>query len=491
MTNNILLHADVYKWGHMEQYKEGTEFVYSYLTARSTKKYGEIMMFGFQYYATEYLCKPITKEHVQEFVEAYEDILGPCPESTKQKVQSLQKLGYLPIKIKAVPEGTIVPVKCAVSDKTNVLLTMTNTLPGFGWVVGLLEGLLLKLWYTCSVASYSRNLCNLVRDFAAVTCDNFDHLKWSVHDFGYRGVSSEETAELGGAAHLINFYGSDTIVARGFIKKYYPTTTGHFKQPIMQSVPATEHSVMCSYGLDGEFEAFEKLLETYPTGILSIVSDTYNLWNVLTNFLPRLKDKILARDGKVVIRPDSGDPEKIILGDKDATPGSPEYKGALELLAEVFGTTLNSKGFKVLNPKIGLIYGDGFYWDRFVRVLNGMKSAGWATSNLVVGIGGLLLQQHNRDDGGFAFKAIQAIINGKPVALFKDPVTDPGKKSHTGLLSLHKRAGGHGVYWETKENVTVEQEQIGELKVVFIDGSLTRISFDEVRDNVERSFVYA
>lgn len=468
--HNLLLATDVYKMGHMEGYKPGITKVYSYLTARSDKTLPKVVWFGLQYYLKQYLSKPVTHQHVDEFLEMRKDILGGTPEHIESKVRALANLGYLPIEIKAVDEGTVVPAK-------NVLMTITNTHPDFYWVVGFVESLVLKVWNTCTVASYSKKLNDLCTKFANETADDSGIVPFQVHDFGYRGCSSEETAMLSGAAHLVNFLGTDTVPAVKFVKEFYGGSSG----PIGLSVPASEHSVMCSFGRENEIDAFRHMLNTYPTGLVSIVSDTYNLWNVLTNFTETLRSEIENRDGKVVFRPDSGDPEKVLCGDPSAPTGTPENKGVIRILAEKFGTTTNSKGYKLLNPKVGVIYGDGMYYERFERILTNLREMGFASTNLVVGVGGLLLQQHSRDEQGYAIKATYAEINGQSYDLMKDPVTDSGKRSHKGLLQLTKDNNGNFV---TKDECTWDEEKQGLLQTVFLDGCITKeFTFDEVREN--------
>jgi nicotinamide phosphoribosyltransferase len=449
-------------------YQPGTTKVYSYLLARSDKKMPSTLFYGLQYYLKMLTVRP-TRAMMDEFLEYRKMILGvDAPDDVKRKLDALVKLGYFPLKIKAVKEGSTIPVR-------NVLMTIENTVPGFHWVVGFFESLLLKIWNTCTVASYSKKLQELCKRVALETCDNLLHLPYQVHDFGYRGCSSEETAALSGSAHLINFMGTDTVTAIKLVRDTYGC-----EGPIGLSVPATEHSVMCSYGKEREFEAFENLLTLYPKGILSIVSDTYDLWNVLSKFAPRLKARILDRDGRVVFRPDSGDPPKIICGDPDAGYGSDEWLGALQLLDRTFGSTVNSKGFRVLNPKIGLIYGDGMFYERFERTLGLMKDLGYASSNLVIGVGGLLLQQHNRDDQGYAIKATFAEVNGEQRELVKDPVTDTKKKSHKGLLSLFRDVKGR---YYTKDQCTAEEEAQSALETVYLDGRIVRTqTFNEIRE---------
>lgn len=459
--NNILLNTDVYKMGHMEQYPPGTTKIYSYLCARSDKTIPYVVFYGLQYYL-HYLKHNAPYGHdIIEFLRYRQDLLGTkASGDIVDKLMKLEKLHHLPLSIKAIPEGTVV------RPARNVLMTITNTHPDFAWLVGFVESLLLKVWNTCTVASYSRMLKERCTNYAVMTCDDDSHVPFQVHDFGYRGCSSEETAALSGSAHLVNFLGTDTVPALKLIDDTY----GPASRPLGLSVPASEHSVMCAYGPEGEFKAFEHLLDTYPSGILSIVSDTYDLWKVLKDFAPRLKDRILAREGKVVFRPDSGVQEQII-------------PVALEMLAAVFGCTTNSKGFKVLNPKVGLIYGEGFTYDKMAKVLCVLKECGWASSNLVMGIGGLLLQSRSRDEQGFAIKATYAEIDGIGRTIYKDPVTDREKKSHKGLMALRKTPDG---LYETIDRLTWEAEGMTELVEVFRDGEILKEwTFDEIRERAK------
>ncbi len=468
---NPLLCTDVYKMGHMEQYPKGTEKIYSYLTTRTDKKFNRIIFYGLQYYLLKYLMHQVTKENVEEFLETRKSLLGMdlAPDLVK-KLYGLVELGYLPLHIKALPEGSRVL-------KFNALMTVTNTHPDYAFLVGFLESLLLKVWYSSNVATVSAQYKEIAARWSEVSCDNGEHLPFAVHDFGYRGSSSEETAAIGGSAHLLNFLGTDTVPAIGFAKQYYGAT-----QPIGLSVPATEHCVMCVYGKDGEFEAFERIIDTYPKdAIISIVSDTYNLWRVLDVYLPRLRDKILARTGKVVIRPDSGDPVKIICGNDDS--GAPtERGGVLRKLGALFGTTTNKRGYKVLHPQIGVIYGDGMYLERYETMLQTMTDMQYASSNLVVGVGGLLLQQHSRDDAGFAFKATHCVVDNELKEVYKDPITDSSKKSHKGLMRVEVRNGEFVTY----DQQTQRAEESGELKTVFFNGHVIRETFQQIRQRVSR-----
>jgi nicotinamide phosphoribosyltransferase len=472
-NRNLLLMTDCYKMFHMRGYPEGLTKIYSYLCARSTKKYNDALFFGLQPYL-KLLETPITSEDAEEFFSYYTHIIGSTPTSdVVDKINAIVELGYLPIEIKAVPEGTII-------DNKNVLATVTNTDPRFAWVVGFFESLLLKVWAPTTVATKSLQFKRIAKKYTDDTSTADFLMPFLVHDFGYRGVSSEETAEICGAAHLVNFMGTDTIPAIKFMKENYAG-----EGPIGLSVPASEHSVHCAHGptAEDEIRYVNRMMELCPTGIVSVVSDAYDYWRMLTVTLPAVKDKILARDGKYVVRPDSGDPLKILCGNPDAPIGSPEWKGTFRLLEELFGATENSKGYKELNPKIGVIYGDGMYLERYENILKTMKEMGYANTNLVVGIGGLLLQQHNRDDLGFAFKATYAEINGVATELYKDPITDPGKKSHKGLMRLVKEPTGKYV---TLDQVDAQTEKAGELVTVFKDGKTVKTyTLAEIRERAK------
>lgn len=452
---NILLSTDVYKMGHMEQFCPGTTKVYSYLMARNSRQFNEVMWFGLKYYLQEYLLAEITSQDVRDFFKYREKILGIEPsKEVREKVVNLHKLGYWPLEIKALPEGLTYPLRVP-------LMTITNTLPEFYWCVGFVESLLLKTWYPSVVATHSHEYRKIVEQYYAETCSpGLMFLRdFAVHDFGYRGDSSEESSGLSGAAHLLNFKGSDTVLAYPFVEKYYPELKLE-----MFSVAASEHSVMCSFGRENEFQAYEHMLDTYPSGIVSIVSDTYDIYNVVGNFAGKLKERILSRNGKVVFRPDSGDPIKVICGDPDAQEGSMQWLGCLRILDNIFGSTVNEKGYRDLNPKVGLIYGDGMYLERYKNMLEAMKQMGYAASNLVIGVGGIL-RNHTRDDLGFAIKATYVEVNGEPREIMKDPITDHAKKSHMGLLCVDEN---HSVL----EHCSNEQEALGLLKTVFKNGKL-------------------
>ena len=476
---NPLLALDVYKMGHMEQYVQGCTKVYSYLLARTDKTFSKTVFFGLQYYLEQYLAIPLEPWMAEEFLEHRATILGtPNSSDVERKVKSLCELGYWPLKIKAVPEGVVMPTR-------NVLMTMTNTHPDFFWCVGFVESLILKIWYPITVASQSYKYRETVDSYFAQTVgEPLQFLRqFTVHDFGYRGDTSEEGAALSGVAHLLSFTGSDTVPALSFARQFYGAQRGEL---VMASVPASEHSVMCSFGRGDELAAFRNMLRLYPTGIVSIVSDTFNIYRVLTEFATALKDEILARPpgSKVVFRPDSGNPEYIICGDPNARYGSDEERGAVRLLERVFGHTVNDKGYWELNEKVGLIYGDGMYHERYTRTLARLETMGYAASNLVIGVGGIL-RNHSRDTLGFALKATYVEVDGEAREIEKDPVTDSKKKSHRGLVALRNDARGY----YTVDGCTPEEEATNELlPTVYEDGKvLVHHTLADIRARVEAS----
>lgn len=479
---NPLLGTDVYKMGHMEQYVPGCNKVYSYLMARKSDVFNETVFFGLQYYIKEYFEVRLTQQMGVEFLHYREKILGSNSQDVVNKITSLCGLGYFPLEIKAVKEGTVMAPR-------NVMMTITNTIPEFYWVVGFVESLILKIWYPITVASCCHKYRRLVDEYWHETVEEGYaqfFRNFAVHDFGYRGDQSEEGAGISGASHLLSFMGSDTVPAYPFIDRYYGISEG-YDLPIMASVPASEHSVMCSFGQSDELAAFNHMLNTYPSGIVSIVSDTYDVYRVLTEFAERLKPRIMARgDGsKVVFRPDSGNPEHIICGDPNAPIGTNEHKGALQLLEEVFGVSVNEKGYKVLNPKVGLIYGDGMFYDRYLSTLERMADMGFAASNLVIGVGGIL-RYHSRDTLGFALKATYVEVNGNPMDIEKDPVTDHLKKSHKGLLCLinNPNASVNSEKFTTIDQCSWIDEEKSFLQTAFLDGKISseyEQTFDQVR----------
>lgn len=442
MMNPVLL-IDGYKLDHRRQYPAGTEKVYSNWTPRQSRIAGvdRIYFLGLQYFLQHYLHDEFNEgffsRPVEEVVTKYQDrinaYLGPNSIGTDH-IKALHKLGYLPLVFRAIPEGTAVPLRVP-------MLTVENTENEFFWLVNYFETLLSNvLWMPCTSATQSMRLRKLLDEVADKTGGSKEFVQWQGHDFSFRGMPGVEAACLSGMGHLLGFTGTDTMPAIEFIQYYYRPDPGYL---IGGSVAATEHSVMCAGGRDGELETYDRLLDLYPGGILSVVSDTWDLWNILTVTVPKLKEKILAREGKLVIRPDSGDPVKIVCGDYDADPGTPEAKGVVELLWETFGGTTNSKGFRTLDSHIGVIYGDSISWERAKGIQEGLAEKGFASDNMVFGVGSYNYQHVTRDTFGFAMKATWVQINGEGVDIYKTPATDDGvKNSAKGRLAVLRPAHG-------------------------------------------------
>lgn len=479
--NNALTLKDAYKIDHRRQYNEGTQQVYSNFTARTSRLPGVegVVTFGVQYLVKEYFIKQFNETFFNkskaDVIKAYkrriDGILGPN-NITMAHIEDLHDLGYLPIELKALPEGTIAPIKTPV-------LTIKNTNPKFFWLTNFLETLTsVVLWHPMTSATIAHEYKKLLTGYAKATSDMPEFVQWQGHDFSMRGQTSVESASVSGAAHLLSFTGTDTIPAIDFLETYYGTNAE--TELVGGSVAATEHSVMCLGGNETELQTFDRLItQVYPEGIVSIVSDTWDYWKVLGNIVPTLKEQIMKRNGKVVIRPDSGDPVKILCGDPEAPVGSIEYKGTVEHLWEVFGGTVNSKGYKQLDSHIGVIYGDSITLDRCKAILQSLAKKGFASTNPVFGIGSYTYQYVTRDTFGFAMKATQGIVNGTPVDIYKDPITDNGvKKSAKGLLKVN-------LDLTLSQQVSVEEEQTGMLETVFKDGVLVKkTSLQEIRNRL-------
>lgn len=451
--HNIALMTDSYKLTHHKQYPKGTEYVYSYFEAREGSEYPYTVVFGIQWILNHLQGAVITKQDVDEAQKFCLAHFGADLFNREMwDIIINEHNGHLPIRIKAVPEGTIVP-------NSNVLMTIENTDPRCAALTNHLETWLCHLWYSCNVATLSRRTKEMMKDYLVATSDNLDHIDFMLHDFGMRGVSSMESAAIGGAAHLVNFKGTDTVIAITLLRQFY----GADEMPGF-SVPATEHSVMTALGREGEFEQVERLLKLYPTGILSVVSDSYDIFNACRMYGTRFKEQILARDGRFVVRPDSGNPVETVLK-------------CLNILGEFFGTTKNSKGYKILPPQIGLIWGDGVDYYGIQEILEAMTNMKWAADNIVFGMGGGLLQKHNRDTQRFAFKASAICINGVWRDVYKDPVGGK-KRSKKGRLGLYKM--GNHLY-------TRPEGELGDqLVTVFENGVITKnYTLDEIRQNAK------
>lgn len=481
-----ILYTDFYKTDHRRQYPKGTEKVYSNLTARISRVPGvdHVVVFGIQYFLKDYLGRRFEesffKKPKQQVLDHYrrrmDTSLGAGAINTEH-LAALHDLGFLPLKIKALREGTLCPLRVP-------LLTITNTHDEFGWLPNFLETILSNtLWHPITSATIAYQYRKLLDDYAGRTSDMPEFVDWQGHDFSMRGQTSFESSLVSGAAHLTSFRGSDTIPAIDWLENFYAADAS--KELIAGSVPATEHSVMCLGGQETEYETYKRLLtEVYPKGLVSIVSDTWDYWHTLNTTVRALKDTIMNRDGKLVIRPDSGDPVKILCGDPEAPLTSPAFNGTVELLWHIFGGTVNSKGFKQLDPHIGVIYGDSITLDRCHQIVSRLKEKGFASTNVVFGIGSYTYQYVTRDTFGFAMKATYGVINGRPLEIFKDPLTDGGvKKSAKGLLRVDYNAENELVL---RECVTPEEEDGGELKTVFLNGRITEShTLSEIRQRLQ------
>jgi nicotinamide phosphoribosyltransferase len=503
---NPLLLTDGYKTGHHQQYPKGTTLVYSNFTPRSNKYApkgcDQVVSFG-QQMVMQQIHEAFQKDF---FSKPKDEVCGEMKRELSMYLgtdydvshfEALHDLGYLPIAVKALPEGTLVPIKVPV-------LTIYNTHPDFYWVTNYLETILSNLlWKPMTSATIAHTYRKVLTKWQEKTdAEKSWFIDWQGHDFSMRGMDSAEAVISSGLGHLTSFLGSDSLPTIYGARKFYGAT-----DVVCGSVNATEHSVMCAGGKEDEVETFRRLLETYPTGILSVVSDTWDLWKVCTQHVVTLKEEILARDGKLVIRPDSGDPVDILCG---LLPYSselsaeemrhPSYKGVIELLWDVFGGTVNEQGYKVLDSHIGAIYGDSITIDRADEICRRLEAKGFASTNVVLGIGSFTYQYNTRDTFGFAMKAtyvelevpkfgefLDQNLNTEIIGreIFKDPITDDGtKKSATGLLHVTKHnENGYmlvdKVSWETEAN--------GELQTIYKDGKFENTTtLSEIRDRLKR-----
>ena len=496
---DAILLTDGYKLDHRRQYPEGTQFVYSNWTPRSCAYYPEaeegVVVFGIQYFIREYLIEKIQKSFfevpktkaVSWFKRRIDTFLGPDNQVGTKHIEALWDLGYLPIEIKALPEGSLCPIRVPA-------LTLINTMPEFFWLTNYLETLIsTSLWLPMTSATSARLYKKELLRHAKKTGFENDFLGFMVHDFSMRGMAGVEAAIMSGMAHLTSFVGSETIPAIEALEEYYFADAD--KELIAATVPATEHSVMCAGGKEDEFETFRRLItEVYPKGFISIVSDTWDFWQVITDYVPRLKEDILAREGRVIIRPDSGVPEDIICGvdptkyTKEEYEALPEHirKGAYECLWDVFGGTVNEKGYKVLDSHIGMIYGDSITLERQKTIYARLEAKGFAATNLVLGVGSYTYQYKSRDSLGFAMKATWCQVNGEGREIFKDPKTDDGvKKSLKGLIKVNLV---DGKYVATDQVTKEEEDMDNQLETVFINGELVvRHSLEEIRKRVDES----
>ena len=512
---------DSYKSSHRKQYSPNTEVVYSTWTPRKSREsdINKVVVFGIQAFIQDYLVELFNQTF---FYRKKEDVIPVIKEimqnytgdSDTSHWEALHDLGYLPLEIRALPEGTLCPIRVPMA-------TIENTKPEFYWLTNFIETIFsTEVWKPMTSATIALQYRKILDSYAEKTCDNNDHVDYQGHDFSLRGMAGIDAGLSSGAGHLVSFKGSDTIPAVFWIEKYYQTK--NINGSVATSIPATEHSVAETniIELEEQFKNSEDprleaeraylgrlLNDVYPSGFFSYVSDTYNLWGVCTKVLPSHKDKIMSRDGRVVVRPDSGDPVDILCGyntktffddyggtdkpvrlrDESDTPYYNEInKGVIELLWETFGGTVNSKGYKVLDSHIGCLYGDAITLERAKEICERLEKKGFASSNVVLGIGSYTYNMNTRDTFGFALKTTYGVVNGKELLLYKDPITDDGtKKSQKGRVIVLRDENGDLTYidnlykseWEKRVNNGED-----ELRTVFKDGKVMNTqSFDMVR----------
>jgi len=443
MFKNRLLLADSYKHSHHLQLPKGTTHSFSYIESRGGV-FDETLVFGLQAFLKEYLAAPVTLDEVLE-AQAIVVAHGLPFNTEGWKHILLEHGGKLPLEIRAVPEGTLVPNK-------NVLLTITNTDPLVPWLPSFMETALLRaFWFPTQVATTSFRIKQIIKEFLEETGDVVG-LPFKLHDFGARGVSSEESAALGGCAHLANFMGTDTMSALIAARRYYNEPMAGF------SIPASEHSTMVVLGPNaGELKQFENMIDQFagPGKIYACVSDGFDIYNAAkTQWGDKLKQKLIDAGGTLVIRPDSGDP--LLVNIK-----------LMEILLEKFGFTVNAKGFKVLNT-VRLIQGDGVNENTVRSILTAFMARGWSADNIAFGMGGALLQNHTRDDNKWAMKCSAIKVNGEWIDVAKDPITDPGKKSKKGLLDLTYNQFNMQYKTERYFELTADSA----LRTVFLNGDI-------------------
>lgn len=414
---NLLLMTDSYKISHWKQYPPGTEHIYSYLESRGGE-FPSTVFFGLQYYLKKYLSGKVISE--QDIADANE----MCLKHFGQHALNLEGWywlldkhdGKLPISIHALPEGTVCPIHTP-------LLTVENTDSEFPWITNYLETLLSQLWYSITVATQSYYMKKDLQKALEISGTPTD-VTLKLHDFGFRGVSSYETAGIGGVAHLTSFLGSDNMAALTMAQKYYDSPCASV------SIPASEHSTITSWGQENEVDAFRNILQQYPTGPVACVSDSYDIYNACENLWgEKLHDKVMGRDGTTIIRPDSGSPLEVI-------------PRCLDILGEKFGYTVNEKGYKVLDSHVRVIQGDAVNRTSMPQILEIIMQNKWSADNIAFGSGGALLQQLNRDTNMFAIKCSNATVNGVERDVYKSPITSIAKESKrgrfTGLTEVFK-----------------------------------------------------
>ena len=533
MQTQALTQSDAYKLSHHGFMNPKTEYIYANKTARGSKYlpvlkqfYDEkSVLFGLQHFIKDFLINEFNTsffnkpkdEVIKRFKRRCDTYLG-TGSVDMGRFEELHDLGYLPIKIKALPEGARVNIKVP-------FLTIINTHPNFAWLTNYLETIIsCEIWKPITTATIAFEFRKMFNKFAMETVGNTNGVCFQGHGFEFRGMSGRHDAAISGAGFLLSFAGTDTIPAIDLLEDYYNADAE--KELIAASVPASEHSVSSlGTSLTGELDFFrDAITKQYPTGIVSLVSDTYDYFKVITEYASILKEDILNRIpnelglAKVVFRPDSGDPVKIVCGytedeiiredgkfyekvklQSEGPNNNPvlietkgveltenQVKGSIECLWDIFGGTVSDKGYKMLNERLGLIYGDSITQQRAFDILNKLKDKGFASNNIVFGVGSYTLNLLSRDCLGMAIKATWAQVDGVGYDIYKDPVTDDGlKKSAKGLLRVDLINGEYVL----KDQCTREEEEGGELQVVFCDGQLKKDwTLAQIRERVSKNF---
>lgn len=485
MKQIATLLCDFYKVSHRQMYPPNTSVVYSTWTPRATRMKGidQVVAFGYQaffdklndIFQRDFFSRP-KEEIMYEYARVIKGTLG-TPNPDTSHIEALHDLGYLPLEVKALAEGTVVPLRVPV-------MTIQNTKPEFFWLTNYIETLAsCELWQASTSATIAREYRKIMEKYAMETVGNTDFVPFQGHDFSMRGMSSLESAISSGMGHLLSFVGTDTIPAITAAEYYYQANVE--KELVGTSIPATEHSIQCTYGDDMKY--FSAMLsDVHPSGFVSIVSDGYDFWDVMGRVIPSLKSQIMARDGKVVVRPDSGDPVLIVCGNPDGKTEL-ERKGAVEALWDIFGGTISEQGYKVLDSHIGLIYGDAITLRRCEEISQLLKAKGFASVNVVYGIGSYTYQYNTRDTFGYALKSTLAVINGDEKMIFKDPKTDDGtKKSQKGKVVVYRGVDGVIGF---KDNFPLQADlNTNLLQTIYKDGILVnRQSFSDIRKRLSEA----
>lgn len=537
---NPALAVDSYKVGHIFQYEEDTQFIYSNFTARSAKHaimagcvpendFKGVVIAGMQMIIKAYLVdfwdEGFFFKDATEVVPRYHRLVSTLlgKDFPVQHIYDLHELGYLPIHVRSLPDGTVCPIGVP-------FFTIENTLEKYFWLTNYLETALSALiWKPITSATNTYYFRKMLEDQAELTGSPKAFVPFQGHDFSLRGLSGLDDGALVGAGHLVNFCGTDNLIGLDVVERYYDADNVH--QWVGSSVDATEHSVMCLRGKEGEADLIRKLIEDRPTGYLSMVLDGFDFFEAIDVTLPSMKDLILSRDGKIVVRPDSGDPADIICGtmsifSKDfqtilfdgkdsleyAQVGDKYYRvsiesassltsvnafvkmgdstyqvfrevsfdkvpreslGAIRILAHHFGTVTLESGFKLLNEKIGLIYGDSIRYQTALNILTRLRLAGYG-SIPVFGLGSYFFQYHTRDTYGMAIKGTHAIVDGDDIEMQKDPATGDGtKKSLKGYIRVQKNADGELIAVDQQHSPNVETLLLS----MFVDGAMYNHNF--------------